>query len=182
MRRRYRREGISPELIKRILLYGILLLLLSAAESSFFGRLRYLPAVPDLILGATVAVTLLDSQKAGAVFGVLGGFLSDALGSVGISLSPMLYLLVAVTVGSLASKMMSSLPSFCLLMLPALLCRGVFSLGQATLLWGYFPVADVLRHIVLPELIWTTIFCLPAYGLVKLCTLVFRSRRVRSLR
>lgn len=182
MRRRYRREGISPELIKRILLFGVLLLLLSAAESSFFGRLRYLPAVPDLILGATVAVTLLDSQKAGAVFGVAGGFLSDALGSTGISLSPILYLLVAVAVGALASKMMAKLPSFSLLMLPALLCRGIFTLGQATLLWGRSPLSDVLRYIVLPELIWTAIFCLPAYGLVKLCTLAFRSERDRSPR
>ncbi len=182
MGRRYRREGISPDLIKRILLYGFLLLLLCAAESSFLGRLRYLPAVPDLILGATVAVTLLDSQRAGAVFGAAGGFLSDALGSVGISLSPILYLLVALTVGSLAAKMMARLPSFFLLMLPALLLRGGFSLGQATLLWGHSPLVGVLRDTVLPELIWTAVFCLPAYGAVKLCTLAFRTHRDHSLR
>ena len=182
MRRRYRREGISPDLIKRVLLYGLLLLLLSAAESSFLGQLRYLPAVPDLILGATVAVTLLDSQRAGAVFGVAGGFLSDALGSTGISLSPILYLLVVLTVGALASKMMGNLPSYSLLMIPALLLRGGFSLGVATLLWGYSPLAFVLRHMVLPELVWTAILCIPTYGAVKLCTLAFRSRKDRSLR
>ena len=87
MRRRYHGRGISPDLIRRILIYGILLLLLSAAESAFFARLYILPAAPDLILGVVVAVSLLDSQKAGAVVGVAGGFLSDAIGSVGISLS-----------------------------------------------------------------------------------------------
>ncbi len=182
MRRRYRRREISPDLIKRILLYGFLLLFLAAAESAFFGRLKYLPAVPDLILGATVAVTLLDSQRAGALVGAVGGFLSDALGSVGLSLSPILYLLVALTVGSLAEKMMGRLPSFSLLMLPALLFRGLFTLGQATLLWGYSPIPTVLRQMVLPEMIWTAILCLPMYGLVKLCTLAFRSGRDRALR
>lgn len=179
MPRGYRREGISPELIKRLLIYGLLLLLLAAAESSFFARLRYLPATPDLMLGAVIAATLLDSRKAGAVFGVVGGFVSDALGTTGISLRPILYLLVVLTVGALASKMMTGFPAYWMLMLPALLCRGLFSIGQGMLLWGHAPLGEVLRYAVLPELLCTALFCLPLYGIVKLCMLLFRSGRDR---
>ena len=182
MRRHYRREVLSPQLIKRILTYGILLLLLAAAESGFFARLRYLPTAPDLILGVVVAVTLLDSQKAGAIVGVVGGFFSDALGGVGISLSPILYLLVALVVGSLATKMMSSFPSFSLLMLPALACRGLFTVGQAMLLWQKGPFLDVLRYLMLPELIVTAVFCLPMYWVIKGSMLIFRSARDHTLR
>ena len=73
MRRRVRRGvRIRPDVWKRVAVYGLLLLILGAAMCSFFAQLTRLPATPDLILGAVLAIALLDGRKTAAIVGVLG--------------------------------------------------------------------------------------------------------------
>ena len=95
-RRRKNRQGVDVELIKRICVYGVLLLLLASAQCSFFARLHLLPATPDLILCALLAILVLDSTPAAAISAVAGGILIDALGGVGVAWSPLFYFLLIV--------------------------------------------------------------------------------------
>lgn len=184
MRRRMRPDGapIRPERIKRVVVYGVLLLLLAAAQCSFFGQLRFLPATPDLILCTLVAVLLRESGRTAAVFGIAGGLLLDATGSVGASLRPLFYLLVAVAVGLLAEKMLPSILSWLLLMIPALLLRAAFTLLTVILFVGREPILSVLRQVILPELIVTAVLGLPLYGILSLCALLAKDRRDRTPR
>ena len=69
-RTRYKKE-IRPGPVKRIVLYGLLLLLLSAMQCSFFARLHFLPATPDLILCAVLGILLLDSDSAAFISAVV---------------------------------------------------------------------------------------------------------------
>ena len=113
MQRKQRRQGgIRPEIVRRIVIFGLLVLILSAAMSSFFAQLTSLPATPDLILGAVIAVALLDGRASAAIVAVAGGVAVDALGGVGASLSPLLYLGVVLTVGFLSEKMLPGFLSF----------------------------------------------------------------------
>lgn len=181
MRGRLRKGGIPPGLIKRIALYGILLLVLAAAQCSFFARLRHLPATPDLILGFVVAVTLLDSQRSGVAVAIAGGFLIDALGSVGISLSPILYVTVAVLVRIPAQKMLPRFFSWLILMLPAVLCDGVYGCVRLWMRLGAFPLSEALTDVLVPGMLSTLILCMPLYGVARLCMLLLRDPRDRSL-
>lgn len=183
VRRKSRRQGtLRPELVKRIVILGLLALVLSAAMSSFFAQLTALPAVPDLMLGAVIAVALLDGRSSAAIFAVAGGITVDALGGVGASLSPLLYLGVVLTVGLLGEKMLPSFLSFFLLLLPSLVLRALFSLVGVWLFVGKITFAGIFSGVLLPEAISTLLLCLPIYFLVMLCLIPLKDRRERGTR
>lgn len=179
-RKRRRRAGsgrvLRPELLWRILLYGLLILILASAECSFFGAIRDLPATPDLMLGAVVAVALLDHRRASTVFAMAGGFCLEAIGGAGIPLAPLYYFAIALVVGALGEKMLPKYGSFLVLLLPAILMREAFGLLE---LWlsGAGSVGAILLGVILPDAYVTAVFVLPLYFLVKLCMLPFRERR-----
>ena len=167
--------GFRPILWKKIVVYGALLLLLTAAQCSFFGGLSFLPAVPDLLLGALMALTLLDHRPVAAVTAVAGGFLCDAIGSTGVSLTPLFYLLAVALVGILAEKMLPRFGSFLLLMLPASLL-GLCYAALRAVIGGISPFA-ILRGTLLPQLLLTVLCALPLYPLVSLCVRLTKERR-----
>ena len=127
---------MRPELVKRIVIYGLLIFFLSVAMSSFFANLHHLPATPDLMLGAVLAVAVIDDRKVAAIVAVVGGVTADALGGVGASLSPLLYLSVILTVGILSEKMLPRFLSWLILLLPSLLLRALFTLAGFWLYTG----------------------------------------------
>ena len=178
MRRRSRRDGapIRPERIKRVVIYGLLLLLLAAAQCSFFGQLNFLPAIPDLLLCALVAILLRESGATAAVFGMAGGLLLDATGAVGVSIRPLFYFLVAALLGVMAEKMLPSFWSWLFLMLPALLLRGGFTFAEHLIFLKGFSALAVLRQVILPDLLLTLLVGIPLYGIVSLCARLAKER------
>jgi cell shape-determining protein MreD len=128
------------------------------------------------MLGAVVAVSLLDSRRASAVFAIAAGLSLDAIGGVGIPLSAVIYFTVTLLVGGLGEKMLPKFGSFLVLMLPAILIREAFGLGRL-LLWDHVTLRAALLERLLPEAILTAVFVLPLYGLVRLSMLPFREKR-----
>ena len=181
--RRRRRRGIAlsyllqPELLWRIGCYGLLILMLASARASFFPSLRFLPASPDLLLGAAVAVSLLDSRRASLVFAMVAGFAADAIGGVGIPLTPLFYVAVSVVVGALGEKMLPRYGSYLVLMLPALLLRAVFSAVLFLLYGSTEEIGALLLVRLLPEALVTAGAALALYVFVKLFMLPFREKR-----
>ncbi len=182
MRRRRRRGGyasdrlLRPELLWRVACYGLLILVLAAAECSFFARLRFLPAAPDLLLGAVVAVSLLDHRRASAVFAIAAGLVLDAVGGVGIPLTALIYWLIALLAGGLGEKMLPRYGSFLALLVPSILAREAWGLLEILLLRSG-GVKSALLEVLLPDAAITAVFALPLYFLVKLCMIPFRERR-----
>lgn len=169
MARRSRARRPRPEVLRRILVYGALLLILAAWQCSFFARLRFLPATPDLILCAVLAILLLDSPQAAAIAAVFGGFVIDALGGVGISWSPLLYLLTVASLSAWSAKMMKNLGAWLMLIVPSLLIRAAYDalrlwLSVDSTSWQY-----ALRQLLLPKALTTLLLSVPIYGLVRLC-------------
>ena len=169
-------DVLKPEIIKRVLIWGILLLVLSAASCSFFSNLHICPATPDLLLGAVVAITLLDSKKSAAVFAVAAGIVSDALGGAGISFSPIVYLLIAALVSALGEKMLPAFPSYTVLLIPAILAMELLGMVEIFVLYRSLPSLGVILGTFLPEAICTLVFCLGVYPLIKLCSLFLGAR------
>ena len=182
MRGGMRGTGLSPEVTKRVVVYGLLLLLLGSAQVSFFARVVWLPAIPDLLLGTVVALSLLESERVAVVAAIGGGFLIDALGSVGVSLSPILYLIVALAICPLAAKMLPRFLSWALLMLPALVLRMAYGALRLLLTAGRGALPEALKQILLPELLTTLLLCVPLYFLLALLSRLLRGRRERDMR
>ena len=162
----------SSMMRKRVLLYSVAIFLLTVARGSFFARLEILPVSPDLVLGAVAAVAVVDSIETAAVTGVIGGIIADAVGGFGMYLSPIVYLAAAVAVAIATKKMMPRYLSW-LATFPIACIIG----GGATVLRSFLfgaPVAfgALIWHIIIPEFIFTVIFSLPLFPLIKLCSAI----------
>lgn len=164
-----RNQASKAALIKRIIIYGITFFILGVAQCSFFNELSFLSATPNIILGAVAAVSLLDSQRSAAVCGIAAGFMIDALGGTGISISPIALLCVALLCSEIARKILPTFISWVILLVPASLVGSVFTLANIFLLVGKFRISEVFKSILLPEFILTVIFSIPLFFIIKLC-------------
>lgn len=164
-----RNQASKAALIKRIIIYGITFFILGVAQCSFFNELSFLSATPNIILGAVAAVSLLDSQRSAAVCGIAAGFMIDALGGTGISISPIALLCVALLCSEIARKILPTFISWVILLVPASLVGSVFTMANIFLLVGRFQISSVFKSILLPEFILTVIFSIPLFFIIKLC-------------
>lgn len=154
---------------RRILIYGILFFILGIAQCSFFSGLSFLNAIPDIVMGAVVAISLLDSQKTAVVCGIGAGALIDALGGSGISLSPVFFMIIAIVCSEIAKKMLPNFLSWLIILIPAVAIRASFTLLNILLSFEGTLFSSVLKSILLPEALLTFIISLPIFFMVKLC-------------
>ena len=180
MRASFRVESKSQLLLRRSLVYCPVIFLVAIIQCSFFAQLKILPAVPDLILGLIVGIAMLDSQKAAVVCGVGAGFVIDAMGSSGLSLSPLFYMLIGALCGALAKKMLPRFLSWALNLLIFSAVKTILTILNLLYMPGGFSLSHSLVPILLPEFICTFIICLPMYFIVKLCMIpIDRKRQLR---
>ena len=177
MMRPYRHnESARSAILRRIAVYGILLLLLATAQCSFLAKLTVLPSTPDLILGAIVAISMLDSEKAASVCGVAAGFLTDALGGTGISLSPLFYLACGALCGILAGKMLHNFLSWTVNLTLAAAAKSLFTAFNIIISTSSPGLTDLIKQTLLPEFLCTVIICLPVFFIVKLCVIPLETK------
>ena len=174
---RYQKRKETEAQIKRIAVYSAILFFLAIAESSFFSGIRYLPATPDLILGALTVIAITDTRETSMICAVIGGIMADALFGVGIYLSPIFYLLAVLILHPLAKKMLRSYLSWLSLFPLALLLRALYTLGRAYLFGNSLGFTEILRYAILPEAICTAVFSLCLYPLITLAISLLRGKR-----
>ena len=162
--------GEKRMLLRRIIIYSAVFFFLGVLQCAFFSRLKPLASAPDIVLGGICAVMLLDDKKAAAVCAIGAGYFVDALGSVPPSFSPLFYLLCVAVVGQVTDKMMPSLASFAVSVLPAAGLGAVYTFINLWLTFGELPSISCLWIALLPEFLCTSLFSLPIYFLMKLCT------------
>lgn len=166
----HRNQSVRGAVIKRIIIYGIMFFILGVAQCSFFNELSFLSAVPNIVLGGVAAIALFDSQRAAVICGISAGAMIDALGGSGISISPVALLCVALLCSEIAKKMLPSLISWILILLPAALVGSLFTVANIIISVKSFGFVAVLKSILLPEFILTIIFSIPLFFIVKLCS------------
>ena len=173
--RRINREWSS--LIKRSLVYGAVMFLLAVAENSFFGNLHHLPATPELVLAAVSVIAFTDSREAAMISAITGGIMTDAICGTGIYLSPILYFGVALLISGLSKKMIPRYPSWLAVLPMACAFLALFGIARTYIFDGGAKFLELLLHTILPEFIFTVIFSLPLYPLIKLSVKPFGSKQ-----
>lgn len=160
--------SIKLSVMRRVIIYGILFFILCVAQTSFFGQLSFLSVVPNLALGGVAAVALLDEERCAVICGIAVGFLADAIGGTGISLSPIIFLLVAIVCAEISKKMLPHFLSWLLVMLAAVVI-GAFGTILNIALNSSAAISAMLKSVILPEVLTTYFISLPIFFLVKLC-------------
>ncbi len=158
-----------------ILFFSLMLVfaaVLQCADIVLFG------VVPDMCFALVCAIGFVLGEKYGAIFGLVGGILVWALGSGGVSLSPMLYAICGYICGALPKvilrrNFLSYLVYTAMMGAIHLLFTFVYfiMLSSSYEIWGAFG------RLIIPEFISCVIFMIVAYGAVKLIYTLFKEKK-----
>ena len=85
--------------VRYIVLIGLLLVAAAVLQVSFFSRFRLFGAVPDLMICTVLCLSFFSGRYTGAITGIAGGFLIEAIGSSGLTLLPLFYLFFGYLIG-----------------------------------------------------------------------------------
>ena len=159
---RNRIMGFEAMARSRLVVFGIslaLLLLLGAIlQTSVFGRLTYVGAVPDLMICIVTCVAFFNGRYHGAITGIAAGALIETLASTGIVLLPLFYMLFGYIAGHYARAVQPKrfIPYLFYLMF-ALFLRAGLTVLYACLTYRNIHLLQILLHAVLPEMLATAI-------------------------
>lgn len=174
-----RRGSVSTA---KIIIYGAVIFLLTVFQTTVASRFGFFGTTPALALALTCGAACFENERTGAVVGLSAGFCADALGNSGISLLPIIYVLVGWFGAGLAEKLGQN--------------RNKNSFGAKLLIWtlmlaagcgvcmistsigllltaGKLHIISAIVGILLPEALSTFVFGYPI-GLIYL--LVYRKR------
>lgn len=153
-------------LTKKSLVWGIWMFFLAIVQTSFFSVFRVFGAVPDLILPAVIAIAVYDRERMGTIAGIMGGYISDAIGGTGLSLSPPVYMMCGCLVALLAySVLRRDIFSWLVGTFFSLIVTGAVAAVSAYFSVGavHFDVSDVLVVLILRPLLASLIIGVPVY-------------------
>lgn len=158
-------------IFKKSLVWGLWLFFLSIIQTSLFSVFRPFGAVPDLVLAAVIVIAIYDRERTGVIAGIVGGFMADALGGWGLSLSPLVYMLCAALFSLLAYSVLrrdflsSLIGTAC-----SLVISGIASVicAYSSIESAHFTAADVFGELLIPQFFSSILMGIPVYILTKL--------------
>lgn len=157
---------------KYILTESALFLAVIVLQTTLFSRIRLLGAVPDLCFGTLLLISFFCGKETGAVTGIAAGFAVEAIGSVGISLLPVLYLFCGYVCGYFTRAIVPRrFGAFAAVLGAAAPVRGAITLVYICLTYDKVRLIQILIDTVLPEMLVTAAFACVLYAPVKgLCS------------
>lgn len=147
--------------------YGIILFILGVAQVSFFSKIRILGATPDLLLGATLAIAMLEDQRSASICGIVAGFVYHSLGGFGYPIYILFSFFCAYVFHILSNRILGK-NYFSFLVLATLIygAKAVFNIVDAILFSNSFNVFALISRVLLPEFISSMVFCTVSYLII----------------
>ena len=179
-------RGVESAKAKIILykcaLYSVALFLLGVLQVTFFSKINFLSATPDLLLGAVATLCLYEDGKVASICGIISGFFYTALGGSGLPLYIIFsflasYALYVIRENGLQKKH----SSFLIIAILAFGAKALFNVAELTLSAVSFNLIGTLYTTIVPEFISSMLFAPISYILFFALTRIFykntRSRK-----
>lgn len=155
---------LDSEKIQKVLCYGGLTLFFSLLQITLIPRYPIFGVSPDLVLSCVLAAAMFEGAKFGAVAGTLAGFFIDAVGSIGLSLSPLLYCVFGYVTGICAEFLFRrGVLSFTMATVVSYFLRGFATIILVAASWTTYSTTFVFLRVVLPEIALSILFSYPVY-------------------
>lgn len=149
--------------VRYVITVALLLLVLAVIQLSFFGRFRVFGAIPDITLAALLCIGYFTGPYTGAVSGIGAGFLIDSLGSTGVTVLPLAYLLAGYFTGHFARRIPTrGFLHYLIFLAVAVLYRALITLIYAWFSYESLP-APFWTGTLLPEMPATALAGLVLY-------------------
>lgn len=144
------------------------------AQVSFFSIINILGSPPDLLLGAVVALAMLESDRICIVGGIIAGFLYCALGGFSYPLYILFSFFCACVLSYICKRFPKrNYPAFLALAMLAYCAKAAFNFAELIIFSHASGLFHTLIYAVVPEFISSVIFCSISY--------LVMSRTVRAL-
>ena len=154
---------------KFILTESALFLTVIVLQTTLFARIRVFGAVPDLSYATLILIAYFCGREVGAVTGIAAGFAVDALGSVGISLLPILYLLCGYVFGHYTGAIQPKrFTAFLTVLGAAIPVRTVITFIYICINYSTIHILELTVRTLLPEAAGTLLAALVLYYPVKM--------------
>ena len=159
---RNRIMGFEAQARSRLVVFGVSLALLilggAILQTSVFGKLTYISAVPDLMLCIVLGVAYFNGRHHGAITGLASGALIEAIASSGIVLLPLFYMIFGYVAGHYARAVQPKrfIPYLIYLMFALLLRAGITFL-YTCLIYQQINLLQIFAHAVIPEMLTTAL-------------------------
>ena len=177
---RNRMMGFEAKARSRLVIFSVSLALLLLAgaiiQTSLFGKLTYVGAVPDIMLCIVTCIAYFNGRHYGAITGLVAGALIETIASSGIVLLPFFYMIFGYMAGHYARAVQPKrfIPYLFYLMF-ALFLRAGLTILYACLIYQNIHLLQILVRAVLPELLATAIA-----GICLYLPLMLFCRKVRA--
>ena len=162
--------------LKFILTETILFLTVILLQTTLFARIRLFGAVPDLCFVTLILISYFCGKEVGAITGIAAGFAVDALGSVGISLLPILYLFCGYLFGHFTRAIYPKrYTSYLVVLAAAIPVKMVITFVYICINYHTIHLLEIMGRVLLPEAAVTVLIGAALYFPVrKIC--VFMNR------
>lgn len=157
-------DGVA--LSKAAVLTAIMIVAL-LAQTTFCRRFTFFGAAPDLMLPFVIAVAAAEGERWGGVFGLAAAFVSEALGGLGLTILPIIYMPIGYVCGLLGRYYLTgSVAVRAMYSLCSLVPRALATWIYVCRFYDNFDGVYVLVHTILPEAAITFICSLPMHLIV----------------
>lgn len=168
----------TAEQFIRAAICGALIIVFALLQTTVFARFKPFGAIPDLMFSLTIAIAFSEGEKWGGICGLVCAVVADALGGIGFTVEPLLYMLAGCFCGILVRDFFSNtaLPRAAVIFLFTFARSAVSMIGSAIMV----PEASflqVMTDIVIPEYFSTVLMSVPVYLAVWLCFVRFHKTR-----
>lgn len=162
--------------VKFVLTETILFLAVIVLQTTLFARIRLFGAVPDLCFVTLILISYFCGKEVGAITGIAAGFAVDALGSVGISLLPVLYLFCGYLFGYFTRAIYPKrYISYLVVLAAAIPVRMVITFIYICINYNTIHLLEIIGRVLLPEAATTALFGVVLYfPLRKICLFMNR--------
>ena len=175
-----RKSGKITPISHAIYIFFLGIILVFAAVFQCSG-ITVLGVVPDLCFALVCAIGFILGEKYGSIFGLLGGVLIWALGSGGISLSPILFALCGYMCGVLPQVILRR--NFLSYLVFTAMMGGIhliFTLIYFIMLSESYEIWSAFGGVIIPEFILCVILMIALYGAVRLIYTLFKVKKKDS--
>lgn len=115
----------SPTLLKWVI-YIVLLWLFAILQASFLSHLPVFGATVELTLALVLLFSWRQNPVVGGIYGMIGGFLLDALTGSGLSVLPLLFFAMGVYAAFAARRLHDHPLTYLIMTIPSHLILGVW--------------------------------------------------------
>ncbi len=154
--------------INLITIYGAVLLLSAILQTTVLSGIVVFGVVPTLYMAATISIAMYEGVGAGALFGLVLGYLVDATAGMNVGLSALTFMVVGMIAGLAAERYMlrnfiAALVLYALLHVGIIACDLFIRLLVSTGLTGFLQ--DTADRLIAAAL--SAIYLVPYYLLAK---------------